>query len=182
MNLYRYIPVPTGNAARSLIENCLSAVYLCTYRERFNVDVIMNISRGISLYLQGTQKFLLSESASHWYIPVPTGNSHHRLLESQPLSVYPCTYRELRCPFFCSISTCGISLYLQGTRHGVMVSAIKNRYIPVPTGNSFNELLINKLESGISLYLQGTLIMNNTFIGDPRYIPVPTGNSITLAF
>ena len=157
----------------------------------------MNLATGISLYLQGTPSRQDYEHETERYIPVPTGNSLNFLHYSSLSSVYPCTYRELSEHHNLQLNLCGISLYLQGTHFSISGKVVSWRYIPVPTGNSYEyTVLVNDkpvypctyrelahglpiptLKHGISLYLQGTQreILSET--KKVRYIPVPTGNS-----
>ena len=111
----RYIPVPTGNALESVLKNEPLSVYPCTYRELNLKYADLKYSDGISLYLQGTLKFLLPPSWDHRYIPVPTGNSDIYNKNESLFLVYPCTYRELITGGAKAIMEAGISLYLQGT-------------------------------------------------------------------
>ena len=53
-----------------------------------------------------------------------------------PVTVYPCTYRELLVLVLITMKWSGISLYLQGTLRLAVRIAQLTRYIPVPTGNS----------------------------------------------
>ena len=112
-------------------------------------------------------------------------------------AVYPCTYRELTAIFTICYCHIGISLYLQGTRYTSVCRSEQTRYIPVPTGNSFNCSTSNFMAPvypctyreldrwkchcaevfGISLYLQGTHLHIYQWQQQLRYIPVPTGNS-----
>ena len=118
MIVYRYIPVPTGNSHR--YNNRL--IFIC----------------GISLYLQGTRNAGYSAKSIWRYIPVPTGNSKYSEKQNKKSPVYPCTYRELIHCWKCQVSRRGISLYLQGTHIWQCFEYDYSRYIPVPTGNSFN--------------------------------------------
>ena len=131
------------------------------------------------------------------YIPVPTGNSNSLKTISEIFSVYPCTYRELPRHRACSRYITGISLYLQGTLPLWNSNCVPRRYIPVPTGNSeqqirtkilvsvypctYRELICTPrdvgLTYGISLYLQGTRHWQLKLLHWERSIPVPTGNS-----
>ena len=134
----RYIPVPTGNSADSNTWCIIFAVYPCTYRELCCCTNDICCSVGISLYLQGTHGVAVLPEPLARYIPVPTGNSLKILHKSPRLPVYPCTYRELWRMVFKRFTVCGISLYLQGTLPVSVVIFFYRRYIPVPTGNSFN--------------------------------------------
>ena len=53
-NVFRYIPVPTGNSQRSSIIITYNTVYPCTYRELSESSLVYSLKGGISLYLQGT--------------------------------------------------------------------------------------------------------------------------------
>ena len=152
------------------------AVYPCTYRELNSLFCSMLIQSGISLYLQGTPQPPSDSRFRRRYIPVPTGNSCERLCFLLPLTVYPCTYRELTINKIRKRIIGGISLYLQGTQRLIFHKCHNHRYIPVPTGNSSNSstcaccsavypCTYRELKSspsndlpkiGISLYLQGT--------------------------
>ena len=92
------------------------AVYPCTYRELNSLFCSMLIQSGISLYLQGTPQPPSDSRFRRRYIPVPTGNSCERLCFLLPLTVYPCTYRELVELLNLRLLLSGISLYLQGTQ------------------------------------------------------------------
>ena len=152
------------------------SVYPCTYRELSHKVPNIVLSFGISLYLQGTQPGRKIALPLDRYIPVPTGNSKWYAGPVFVKTVYPCTYRELFSSCFIPLCNTGISLYLQGTLLNSPCSHLCQRYIPVPTGNSFarqnvggwhavypctyRELQKMELQSfnnnGISLYLQGT--------------------------
>ena len=198
----RYIPVPTGNAFYLAFHLSKKSVYPCTYRERPDIIEPADSYVGISLYLQGTQKFLLSESASHWYIPVPTGNAYKKTILQVKNKVYPCTYRERLNHIRYRYLERGISLYLQGTPLMPSTNRALQRYIPVPTGNASSHLIVTLVISvypctyrerslffldlcsycGISLYLQGTLRFWLYNCLNWRYIPVPTGNARPIIF
>ena len=92
---------------------------------------------GISLYLQGTLSDYSFCGLWFRYIPVPTGNSAIIPFSPDNFSVYPCTYRELASKNISSQNFLGISLYLQGTRKKESDMNFNERYIPVPTGNSY---------------------------------------------
>ena len=176
LNRSRYIPVPTGNSKYHCASFLSSPVYPCTYRELILLASLISSFRGISLYLQGTRKKSLPKKWKTWYIPVPTGNSCKILRQRVFDAVYPCTYRELTAIFTICYCHIGISLYLQGTRYTSVCRSEQTRYIPVPTGNSFNCSTSNFMAPvypctyreldrwkchcaevfGISLYLQGT--------------------------
>ena len=152
------------------------AVYPCTYRELYWWKNFMEWNSGISLYLQGTLQWLWVDNTKWRYIPVPTGNSHSTGNLSSSVPVYPCTYRELADNFITIETNSGISLYLQGTLLSGIRKTCVDRYIPVPTGNSYSDnrkllmppvypctyreltyiFLSRSNKNGISLYLQGT--------------------------
>ena len=134
----RYIPVPTGNSWSQTKNTVSGLVYPCTYRELANLNNILVSTGGISLYLQGTQLLLKLNSLYKRYIPVPTGNSLALEKSIITFSVYPCTYRELFKSCCINFRNGGISLYLQGTHQHHPTDQVEQRYIPVPTGNSFN--------------------------------------------
>ena len=138
--LYRYIPVPTGNSTlnRTLVTGL--TVYPCTYRELAIFGVAVMNKCGISLYLQGTPHESIIECLHYRYIPVPTGNSRCWHDKAVSIPVYPCTYRELSQIGHTVIRPFGISLYLQGTHVLAKIIDDAGRYIPVPTGNSLNDV------------------------------------------
>ena len=134
---------------------------------------------GISLYLQGTQHLYLVYPSNSRYIPVPTGNSQHSIQSKSMISVYPCTYRELRLPIDIGFSKYGISLYLQGTLIGFKNEIDSTRYIPVPTGNSRpNDFPAFRASVYPCTYRELIYINTVAKLGN-RYIPVPTGNSLS---
>ena len=179
----RYIPVPTGNALFLRCSFSTHSVYPCTYRERADRDGGSASYSGISLYLQGTQNYIVQNKNTVRYIPVPTGNADIVPIPAGEKPVYPCTYRERLNELKRLEKLGGISLYLQGTHALPAIKELNERYIPVPTGNAFiiipmtititvypctyrerpaNDKIIIAMR-GISLYLQGTHVLGIHF-------------------
>ena len=92
----RYIPVPTGNSGIKKCRSLQYTVYPCTYRELILNPHTLEITDGISLYLQGTPENVYGDRSIFRYIPVPTGNSQDTTALVHARPVYPCTYRELK--------------------------------------------------------------------------------------
>ena len=98
-----------------------------------------------------------------------------------------------------TICHCGLSLCIQGTLTNVELKALRRRFIPVYTGNSFSIALrlnltavypcvyrelyftadAQLLYDGLSLCIQGTLRIATEKEIEARFIPVYTGNSVT---
>ena len=71
----RFIPVYTGNTVVSNSATLLFAVYPCVYREHSHYIYINLYYFGLSLCIQGTLIFSISDRACSRFIPVYTGNT-----------------------------------------------------------------------------------------------------------
>ena len=92
--IYRFIPVHTGNIKGGDIYEISTPVYPCAYREHWVFPNTNTWLRGLSLCIQGTSQQLISLSPSFRFIPVHTGNILYIKLRGLQLAVYPCAYRE----------------------------------------------------------------------------------------
>ena len=73
-DIYRFIPVHTGNIFRKLQVYLIKTVYPCAYREHPVESNNISRGRGLSLCIQGT--FNIKKFQAPWgrFIPVHTGN------------------------------------------------------------------------------------------------------------
>ena len=71
----RFIPVYTGNTnvSKSFLNNV--TVYPCVYREHIVIVWVIDIIRGLSLCIQGTQHLPNNPATHKRFIPVYTGNT-----------------------------------------------------------------------------------------------------------
>ena len=130
-----------------------------------------------SLYKQGTEDRISTESIPLRFIPVYTGNTLPRFKFSIFSAVYPCVYREHSPDVAVFFASSGLSLCIQGTPL-ILDNAVEGRrFIPVYTGNTINTTVFAFLStvypcvyrehifeffcliylSGLSLCIQGTL-------------------------
>ena len=137
-NVWRFIPVYTGNSINLAGRKTSHAVYPCVYRELELIARTCSIDNGLSLCIQGTPAEVICNRFDNRFIPVYTGNSPLVRYKHARLAVYPCVYRELMPLCLNSSGSCGLSLCIQGTRATSQATALKERFIPVYTGNSFN--------------------------------------------
>ena len=101
---------------------------------------------GLSLCIQGTPIGVKKAAQSLRFIPVYTGNSGKVKEIAEYCAVYPCVYRELRCPVPVISVKNGLSLCIQGTQKTMVYSDNIRRFIPVYTGNSLkSEIMVNML-------------------------------------
>ena len=114
--IFRFIPVYTGNTLLSGLSDANMAVYPCVYREH-DFKLILNYPCfGLSLCIQGTQRYQLNQQQIERFIPVYTGNTRSPPDLLAKLTVYPCVYREhFKSPLRASCLA-GLSLCIQGTR------------------------------------------------------------------
>ena len=111
----RFIPVYTGNTHIFLIIDYNSTVYPCVYREHSSLSNSLNSGNGLSLCIQGTPNYLLTQLVRFRFIPVYTGNTTNKSSNSLERAVYPCVYRE-HCIEICPFTpSTGLSLCIQGT-------------------------------------------------------------------
>ena len=125
----------TGNITPDNIKSYFPAVYPCTYREHAE-DVKTNRGvDGLSLYIQGTWRFIRLYTRGIRFIPVHTGNIFIFYSSRLVNAVYPCTYREHILIMHFQQMRGGLSLYIQGTCSRWNHNRSARRFIPVHTGN-----------------------------------------------
>ena len=132
----RFIPVYTGNTRRYTPGQPASPVYPCVYREHLRFVLMGSTERGLSLCIQGTQRFNHLYIRKFRFIPVYTGNTHRFLLLCCSYTVYPCVYREHSSISLASVGKSGLSLCIQGTHRTRGIHSKRWRFIPVYTGNT----------------------------------------------
>ena len=111
----------------------------CVYREHDD-DFRMRIqAAGLSLCIQGTPNKNRLFGGWPRFIPVHTGNTNCSNPWRSFSTVYPCVYREhyefLHLPTF----HYGLSLCIQGTHSPPLLNSQFFRFIPVHTGNTFDD-------------------------------------------
>ena len=132
----RFIPVHTGNTLNGSIPLIFLAVYPCAYREHMNkLQIYMN-NYGLSLCIQGTQKYYSTLELHFRFIPVHTGNTKLLTVNTTEKAVYPCAYREHNVTCGVHELCFGLSLCIQGTLIPFTYIFILKRFIPVHTGNT----------------------------------------------
>ena len=132
----RFIPVYTGNTSSPTSQNLSISVYPCVYREHTELLNSIVAIPGLSLCIQGTRSFRVSDKYWVRFIPVYTGNTFKIKNKTHRGAVYPCVYRE-----HLSLSNilnhfAGLSLCIQGTQYGNDNTNSYRRFIPVYTGNT----------------------------------------------
>ena len=70
---------------------------------------------GLSLCIQGTLTWYLSDVNLSRFIPVYTGNAYMTGILLNEMPVYPCVYRERIIIILTMMINCGLSLCIQGT-------------------------------------------------------------------
>ena len=115
LNVFRFIPVHTGNIWLSNWFLFWVTVYPCAYREHSMLSV--------------------NGDKSVRFIPVHTGNIIRAGTTRDGKPVYPCAYREHGHQPQCLIYAPGLSLCIQGTLLSWSPNCRRWRFIPVHTGN-----------------------------------------------
>ena len=91
---------------------------------------------GLSLCIQGTHRNTKLIADEVRFIPVHTGNTSAENLHLDPVSVYPCAYREHVNKHAAEVTNAGLSLCIQGTRASSYEILTRKWFIPVHTGNT----------------------------------------------
>ncbi len=156
---------------------------------------------GSSPRLRGTRRRAAVRRCSWRFIPAPAGNTRSLLYVQRPVSVHPRACGEhLQCRPL-TVSPCGSSPRLRGTRLIGSLRIMAERFIPAPAGNTSTSVTpatppavhpracgehaagsaITAGSAGSSPRLRGTLgsVFWPRLVG--RFIPAPAGNTSTTA-
>ena len=134
---------------------------------------------GLSLCIQGTQNIIIDWLDVSRFIPVYTGNTNYSSGSGSSSAVYPCVYREHLLTLARVYFYRGLSLCIQGTPRESFCFCIRNRFIPVYTGNTYpicipwyrmavypcvyrehiRMVVFGEITHGLSLCIQGTRVI-----------------------
>ena len=132
----RFIPTPVGNTSVRLGISTQQAVHPHACGEHARRRLICDMCNGSSPRLWGTQLPGREFSNSSRFIPMPVGNTSHRLAAARKWPVHPHACGEHRRRHFLSALKTGSSPRLWGTRKDLGVRPEKHRFIPTPVGNT----------------------------------------------
>ena len=111
-----------------------------------------------------------------------TGNSPRHSIPANPLSVYPCVYRELAVQFVISFGRRRFIPVYTGNSNGTVKKRYKKSVYPCVYRELFHWLKNQLIKCGLSLCIQGTQSEWPWLLWTDRFIPVYTGNSPIITY
>ncbi len=196
----RFIPAGAGNTNLAVVKNLAKSVYPRWRGEHGIKSTRFESAGGLSPLARGTPPARPTDSLAIRFIPAGAGNTLPFSVSLRRLAVYPRWRGEHLRVSLTSARNFGLSPLARGTRAGIVVHEIRDRFIPAGAGNTPTGIPVTDEISvyprwrgehkatkapcwsafGLSPLARGTPAAAFSDRMPPRFIPAGAGNTLKL--